>query len=95
MCKLFKNFLQLLRNGISNLDGAVRATDIFGSDVLLDNVPDGVFDSFRFGREMEGVLEHHGDREDGADGVDDALAGDVGCRSCPLLVLHNRGCEAQ
>ena len=28
---------------------------------------------------MKGVLEHHADREEHGDGVDDTLAGDVGC----------------
>jgi hypothetical protein len=46
---------------------------------LLDDNLDGlVYRLCEFGF-LEGVLEHHTDREEHSDGVDDALAGDVGC----------------
>lgn len=41
-----------------------------------------VLDGLGLVGEVERVAEHHGDGEDGADGVDDALAGDVGGGAC-------------
>ena len=40
-----------------------------------------VLDGLGLVGQVQGVAEHRGDGEDGADGVDDALSRDIGCRT--------------
>jgi hypothetical protein len=76
---LLEELGQLAGNGITDLCGLCLATDIASLDALLDDNLDGLVDGLgEFGL-LEGVLEHHADGEEHSDGVDDTLAGDVGC----------------
>lgn len=67
----------LLRDGVADLDGAGAAANVLGAKTAVEHVLNGVLDRLGLLGQVEGVAEHHGDGEDGADGVDDALAGDV------------------
>jgi hypothetical protein len=76
---LLEELGQLAGNGIADLCGLCLATDIASLDTLLNHNLDGLVDGLgEFGL-LKGVLEHHTDREEHSDGVNDTLAGDVGC----------------
>lgn len=76
---LLEDLGQLAGNGITDLGGLCLAANIAGLDALLDDNSDGFVDGLgEFGL-LEGVLEHHANGKEHGDGVDDALAGNVGC----------------
>lgn len=54
------------------------AAQVPGAHAVVERLLDGGLDGVCLGGEVERVAQHHGDGEDGADGVDDALARDVG-----------------
>lgn len=73
-----ENLGQLLDNLITDSHSAGAAAHVLGAQAPVNGGLDGVLDGLGLVGEVEGVAEHHGDGEDGAEGVDDALAGDVG-----------------
>lgn len=81
-----ENGRKLLGHSITNLSGAGAAANVFGADVVVDDGLDGLVDFAGQLGLLKGVLEHHAHGQDGGDGVDDALAGDVGGRACELWV---------
>ena len=83
---LLQQFLQLRRHGITNLLGGRLTTNITRADTGLDHITHSGLDGLGFGHAAEGVLHHHGDGEDGGDGVHDAFSGDVGGGACIVLV---------
>lgn len=70
---------KLAGNGITDLGSLCGTANVAGLDALLDDNLDGLVDGFCELGLLERVLEHHADGEKHGDGVDDALAGDVGC----------------
>lgn len=78
---LAQDLLQLRDNRVTHLLGASAATDVLGPGAVVDGVLHGLLDRVGLLGEAERVPQHHGDRQDGADGVDDALARDIGCRA--------------
>lgn len=79
---LLEDLGQLAGNGITDLSGLCLATNVASLDALLDDDSDCLVDGLgEFGL-LEGVLEHHADGKKHGNGVDDALAGDVGCGTC-------------
>ena len=77
---------ELLGDGVTDLSGAGAAANVFGADVVVDDGLDGLVDLLGKLGLLEGVLEHHAHGEDGGDGVDDALARDVGGGACGTSV---------
>lgn len=75
--RLLQHLLELLCNCVTDLGRAVRSTNILCADTGVDGAADGLFDGTCLGGEVEGVEEHEGNGEDRADGVHDALSGDV------------------
>lgn len=75
---------QLGDDGVTDLLGAGAAAEVLRAQTVVDDGLDGVLDGLGLLGQVEGVAEHHGDGEDGANGVDDALAGDIGGRACQL-----------
>lgn len=82
MTDLFlENFLELRDDGVAHILGTGAAAQVFGQSAVVDGVLDGLLDGLGLDGQAEGVSEHHGDGENGADRVDDALAGNIGCRA--------------
>lgn len=81
---------QLLHDRIANLHGGGVAAEILGSETTIQGCADSVLDGLGLLGEVEGVSEQHGDGEDGADGVDDALAGDIRGGAFTASVLSRR-----
>lgn len=73
-----ENPRQLLDNRVSNILGRRITSKILGPHAAVQSCPHGVLDGLGLVVEVEGVPEEHGDGEDRSDGVDNALAGDVG-----------------
>lgn len=73
---------QLLDNSVADLLSASVATQVLAAQAAIESSPHGVLDSLGLSREVEGVAQEHGHGQDRADGVDDALAGDIGGRAC-------------
>lgn len=67
---------------VAHLGGGGAAAQVRCAKALVEGLVDGGLDGAGLVREVERVAEHHGDGEDGADGVDDALARDIGGRAC-------------
>lgn len=86
LCLSLEDLLQLGSNSITDLGGAVGATDIAGADTGLDDVADSGLDGLGLLWQVKGVQAHHGCGQDRADWVDDALAGDIWCRAVDWLV---------
>lgn len=84
---LLKKLGQLGSDGVTDLRGRVGAANVGGADVLVDDGLDGRVDHLGQLGQAQRVLEHHADGEDGGDGVDDALAGNVGGRAYDMSVV--------
>lgn len=78
---VLQNLLQLRNNGITHVLGSSASTKILGAGAVVNGALDGGLNSLGLIRQTQRVSEHHGNRKDGADGVDDALARNVGCRA--------------
>lgn len=78
---LLEQFLELGNDGIANLNSGGLAANVACADTSLDNVLDSLLDDAGLIEHAERVLHHHGDGEDSGDGVDDALAGNIGGRA--------------
>lgn len=76
---------QLLHDGVSRLDRSRVAAHVFRPQTTVDGGPHGVLDGLGLGREVEGVPEHHGDGEDGAERVHYTLARDIRGGACQLV----------
>lgn len=76
-----ENLLQLGNDGIAHILGAGSPLEVLGPDAVVEGGLDGGLDGIGLLGQVQRVAQHHGDRQDGADGVDDALAGDVGRRA--------------
>jgi hypothetical protein len=72
-----ENLNQLRHNSIAHLGGARVAAQVAGEGAVVDGAADRLLDGVGLLGQAERVAQHHGHREDGADGVDDALARDV------------------
>lgn len=75
---LLEQLLQLGDNGITNLNGGSLATNVARANTSLNDVLNGLLDDASLIEHTEGVLHHHGDGENSSNGVDNALAGDIG-----------------
>lgn len=75
---LLEELLKLSNDGITDLGSGGLAANITSASASLDDVADSLLDNASLGEHAEGVLHHHGDGEDGSNGVDDALSGNVG-----------------
>lgn len=71
---------ELAGNGVADLGSLCGTTNVTGLDALFDDDLDGLVDSLGELGLLQRVLEHHADGQEHGDGVDDALAGNVGCR---------------
>lgn len=76
-----QDLLQLLDNGITHVGSASSTADIPRPDTVVDGVLDSSLNRIGLFGEVERVPEHHGDGENGAGRVDDALARDIRGRS--------------
>lgn len=76
-----EEFDEFSNNGITHVSCASRATQILGTDTVVDSQLNSSLNSSSLFGQVERVLEHHGNGEDGANGVDNALARDVGSRA--------------
>lgn len=81
LSSLVENLLQLGDDGIAHILGAGSSLEVLGPDAVVEGGLDGGLDGIGLLGEVQRVAQHHGDRQDGADGVDDALAGDIGRRT--------------
>lgn len=70
---------ELAGDGVTNLGSLCGTTDVASLDALLDDDLDGLVDSLGELGLLQRVLEHHADGQEHGNGVDDALAGNVGC----------------
>lgn len=87
---LLKQLLQLSCDGIANLGGLGGATDVAGANTSLDNVAHGLLDQASHIDHVEGVLHHHSDGQNSGDGVNNALAGNIGGRTCEYQLAMSR-----
>lgn len=78
---LLEQLLELGSDGITDLDSGGLAANIARADTSLDDVLDGLLDDPGLVEHAERVLHHHGDGKDRGDGVDNALAGNIGGRA--------------
>jgi hypothetical protein len=80
---------QLGQHGLGHLVGADRglplAGKVWGAEAAVEHCVDGHLDSRSVIRTTEAVAQHHRCREEGGEGVGDALAGDVGGRAVDRL----------
>lgn len=86
-CKidLLQQLLQFRCHGITNFLGRRLAAKVARTDTRLDHIAHGGLDGLGLSHAAERVLHHHGDGEDGCDGVHDAFSGDVGGGSCMFI----------
>ena len=82
---LLEELLKLSGNRITNLRCCRGATDVLCADAVVNRNPCRVVDLHGVLRQAERVFEHHAHRQDGSDGVDDALTGNVGCGACIIV----------
>lgn len=71
---LLQNLFQFRDNGVAHFLSARVATEVLGHNAAVDGILDGLLNGIRLLGETERVPEHHGNRQDGADRVDDALS---------------------
>lgn len=72
---------QLSNDGVARLRGLRVTAHVLRPQARINSLPDGLLDGLGLLGQVQRVAQHHGDGQDGADGVDDALAGDVGRRT--------------
>lgn len=75
---LLKQLLQLGGDGIADLGSLGCTTNVAGAYTSLDDVAHSLLNQASHVNHVEGVLHHHGNREDSGDGVNDTLAGNIG-----------------
>ena len=75
--KFLEDFLQFGCNRISDFYRTRFTANILRSDSILNGSPYSLFDSFRFGRQAKRIFEHHSNRKDSSDRVDDSFARNV------------------
>lgn len=78
---LAQNLLELCDDRITHILSASAATNIPCPGAIVNGVLHSLLDGVGLLGEAERVPQHHGDGQDGADGVNNALARDIGCRS--------------
>lgn len=79
---LLQQFLQLGSDSVTDLASCRLAANIGSANTGLDHIADSRLDGLGVIHAVQGVLHHHGNGENGGDGVDDALACNVGGRTC-------------
>jgi hypothetical protein len=77
LVEFLEDFLQFGCNRISDFHRTRFTTNILCSDSILNGSSYSLFDSFRFGREAKRIFQHHSNRKDSSDRVDDSFARDV------------------
>lgn len=85
---LLQELLQLSNDGITDLLSGGLASEVARADARLDDVSHSGLDELSFSLAVERVLEEKSGGEDGCDGVDDALAGDVGGGAYGFVLLY-------
>lgn len=75
---LLEQLLQLGGDGIADLGSLGCAANVASADTSLDNVAHSLLNQASHVDHVEGVLHHHGNRQDSSDGVNDTLAGNIG-----------------
>lgn len=75
---LLEQLLQLGSDGIADLGSLGCAANVAGADTSLDDVAHSLLNQASHVDHVEGVLHHHGNRQDSGDGVNDTLAGNIG-----------------
>lgn len=75
---LRKHLFKSLANPISNLFSPRRPTQILGPHTIIQHLFNRLFNQRGLFSSSERVAQHHRCRENGTDGVGDALAGNVG-----------------
>ena len=85
---LLEDVLQLLCDGVADLGGLCRSTNVGGPDTLVDDGLDSLVDGLGQLELLHGILEHHTDGKDHGDGVDNALSGDIRSRTCVPLAHY-------
>lgn len=83
---LLEQAFQFLGYSVTDLDGGAGTADVPRHDAFVNDETDGLLHQHAFLGEVQTIQEQHGDAENGGDGVDDALAGDVGRRAVDGLV---------
>lgn len=71
----------MLNDRVAELVGLGVAAHVLGTQATVNGRLDSRLDRFGFFGQVEGVAKHHGDGENGADRIDDALARDVRSRT--------------
>lgn len=98
---LGEHLLEDLADPVTNL-GCTRITaQVLCAHTVIQHLFDGLFNENSLFGTAERVSEHHGGREDGADGVGDTLAGNVGsgaylsarCSHQNTLGTYGRACR--
>jgi hypothetical protein len=79
---LLQQLLQLSSDSVADLASCRLAANIGSPDTGLDHIADSGLDGLGVIHAVQGVLHHHGNGENGGDGVDEALACNVGGRTC-------------
>lgn len=75
---LLEQLLQLGGDGIADLGSLGCAANVAGADTSLDDVAHSLLNQASHVDHVEGVLHHHGNRQDSGNGVNDTLAGNIG-----------------
>lgn len=68
-----QDLLQLRNNGVTHFLGASTTTKVLGHNAAVDGILDCLLNNIRLLRQTKGVPQHHCNREDCADRVDDTL----------------------
>lgn len=83
---LLVRLLQGSDDGVAHLRCAGIAAQVLGANAAVNGGLDGLLNSNSVGGQLQRVAQHHGNRQNGADGVDNALARDIGGRAVDGLV---------
>ena len=75
---LLEQLLQLGSDGIADFGSLGCAANVASADTSLDDVAHSLLNDASYVDHVEGVLHHHGNRQDSGDGVNDTLAGNIG-----------------
>ena len=82
---LLQQLSELGGDSVTDLGGGSLSANITSADTGLDNIAYGLLNNASIVKHAEGVLQHHSDGQNGSDGVDDALASDVGSRAYKIF----------
>lgn len=90
---MLQQLLQLSSDSVADLASCRLAANIGSTDTGLDDIADSGLDGLGVIHAAQGILHHHGNGQNGGDGVDDALACNVGGRTCTSQYTQIKSCR--